>query len=221
MKKRVISFLLILVTSMLCLGCSKDSDTNADQPVVDNDKQEVEQTVENSEEQETEEDSIGRTKITDPEMIATVKELLLAEQDLLFHLSVKWTDSVDLSKEYKFKGDENIYYRVTEEGITSWDDYENIAKEIYTEAYITEEFNPMYKNIYVEKKGKLYRAIADGVGTPIVEDSIEIFESTEGRFYVAVFECNVDGEFETSRIIEAAEGSKYGYLIAENIGYVK
>lgn len=220
MKNRVLCVTLILMISMLCIGCSKDSDANVDQPVVDNNKQEVEQTVESTEEQETE-DSIGRSKITDPEMIAAVKELLLAEQDLCFHLSVEWTDSVDLSKEYKFKGDKNVYYRVTEEGITSWEDYENIAKEIYTEAYITEEFNPRYKNLYVEKKGKLYRAIADGVGTPIVEDSIEIFESTEGRFYVAVFERNVSEEFETSRIIEVAEGSKYGYLIAENIGYVK
>lgn len=214
MKKHVLSFLLILVMSVLCLGCGKDKE--ADQPVTN-----TENVVEDTQqEEETEVEIQSQSKIEDEKMLAAVKELLLAEQKLLFHLDVEWTDSVDLTKEYKFD-DENVYYLVTEEGATSWEYYENLAKEIYTAEYITEEFNTMYKNVYIEDDGKLYRALADGVGTPIVEDSIEIFESTEGRYYVAVFERNVDGEFETSRIIEVAEGSKYGYLIAENIGYVK
>lgn len=214
MKKKVLNVLLVLMMSVLCLGCGKDEKAN--QPVTD-----TEDVVEDTEQEEETEDTIGRTKIEDEEMLAAVKELLLAEQELYFHLSCEWTDSVDLTKEYDLDGEDSIYYLVTEEGATSWDYYEKQAREIYTAEYIAEEFNPMYKNVYVEDNGKLYRALADGVGTPIVEDSVEIFESTEGRYYVAVFERNVDGEFETSRIIEVAEDSKYGYLIAENIGYVK
>ena len=207
--------MLIFIMLMLCVGCGKDKE--ADQPVTD-----TESVVEDTQQEETTEVEVqSQSKIEDEKMLAAVKELLIAEQKLLFDLDVEWTDSVDLTKEYKFDDDENVYYLVTEEGVTSWEYYETLAKEIYTAEYVAEEFNPMYKKLYIEDDGKLYRALADGVGTPIVEDSIEIFESTEGRYYVAVFERNVDGEFETSRIIEVAEDSKYGYLIAENIGYVK
>ena len=41
-KNRVLYLLLVLMMSSLCLGCSKDTDTNEDQPVTENDKQEVE-----------------------------------------------------------------------------------------------------------------------------------------------------------------------------------
>lgn len=215
MKKKIFSVILVFVMSVLCIGCGKDKE--ADQPVTD-----TENVVEDTQQEEaTEVEVQSQTKVEDEEMIAAVKELLLAEQKLHFHLSCAWTDSVDLTKEYELDGKESIYYLVTEEGATSWEYYESQAREIYTAEYIAEEFNPMYSRVYVENDGKLYRALADGVETPIVEDCIEIFESTEGRYYVAVFERNVDGEFETSRIIEVAEGSKYGYLIAENIGYVK
>lgn len=214
MKKKIFSIMLVLLMSVLCIGCGKDKE--ADQPVTD-----TENVVDTQQEEETEVEVQSQSRIEDEEMIAAVKELLLAEQKLNFHLSCAWTDSVDLTKEYELDGEGSIYYLVTEEGATSWEYYENQAKEIYTPEYISEEFNPMYKHIYVEDDGRLYRGLADGVETPIVEDSIEIFESTEGRYYVAVFERNVDGEFETSRIIEVAEDSKYGYLIADNIGYVK
>lgn len=214
MKKKVLSVLLVLMMSVLCLGCGKDKEV--DQPVTDTQKVE-----EDTQKEEPEVEVQSQTKVEDEKILAAVKDLLLAEQKLYFHLSCEWTDSVDLTKEYTFKGHEGVYYLVTEEGATSWKYYEDQAKEIYSAEYVEKEFNPMYEHVYLEKNGKLYRAVADGVGTPIVEDSIEVFKSTEGRYYVALFERNASGEFETSRIVEIAEGSKYGYLIVESIGYVK
>lgn len=214
MKKKVLSALLVLMMSVLCLGCGKDKEV--DQPVTDTQK-----VVEDTQKEEPKVEVQSQTKVEDEKVLAAVKGLLLAEQKLYFHLSCEWTEYVDLTKEYKFKGHDGVYYLVTEEGATSWAYYENQAKEIYSAEYVEKEFNPMYENVYLEKNGKLYRALADGVGTPIVEDSIEIFENTEGRYYVSVFERNASEEFETARIIEIVEGSKYGFLISESIGYVK
>jgi len=210
MKKRVLSILLILVVAVLCIGCGKDD--KADQP--DTNTEVVEDT---QQEEETEVEVQSQSKIVDETVVANIQALLKAEYEFERHMSSEWpVDDTIIHKEGN-----NVYYLVTEEGATSWDYYEKQARDIYTETYVKEEFVPRYKRLYVEENGRLYRTMADGIVNPLVEDSIEVFESSEGRYYVSVFENGIDGEYETSRIVEVAEGSKYGYLVADYIGYVK
>lgn len=210
MKKRVLSILLILVVAVLCIGCGKDD--KADQP--DTNTEVVEDT---QQEEETEVEVQSQSKIVDETVVANIQALLKAEYEFERHMSSEWpVDDTIIHKEGN-----NVYYLVTEEGATSWDYYEKQARDIYTETYVKEEFVPRYKRLYVEEDGRLYRTMADGIVNPLVEDSIEVFESSEGRYYVSVFENGIDGEYETSRIVEVAEGSKYGYLVADYIGYVK
>ena len=213
MKKRVLSCLIILVMSVLCLACGKDEKAN--QPV-----KEPEKVVEDTQqEEETEPEVPGRGKVEDKEVIADITELLQAEYELLYHIECEWP--VDETKTYK-KGD-YIYYLVNVEGATSWEYYENLAREVYTETYVTEEFTPFYgrDTLYVEHKGKLYRAPADGIINTLVEGSVEVFENTEGRYYVTAFNKSIDEEIEVAYIVEKADSSKYGYLIVESIGYIK
>lgn len=217
MKKHVLSFLLILVMSMLCVGCTKDADANADQPVVDNDKQEVEQTVESTEEET--EDSIGRQKVTDPQIVAAVTELIKAEKTFVYELDCVWPEN---TKQYKING--RIYRIVDKAVATSWSDYEEAAKNYYTDDYVENEFTPFYLDLtrtFVEKKGRLYRAESDGVVNPLVEDSIEIFESTDGKLYVSFFEDAGGDEWESACLVKAAEDKPYGYVIVEKIGTIK
>lgn len=210
MKKRVLSILIILVVAVLCIGCGKDD--KADQP--DTNTEVVEDT---QQEEETEVEVQSQSKIVDETVVANIQALLKAEYEFERHMSSEWpVDDTIIHKEGN-----NVYYLVTEEGATSWDYYEKQARDIYTETYVKEEFVPRYKRLYVEENGRLYRTMADGIVNPLVEDSIEVFESSEGRYYVSVFENGIDGEYETSRIVEVAEGSKYGYLVADYIGYVK
>ena len=210
MKKRVLSILIILVVAVLCIGCGKDD--KADQP--DTNTEVVEDA---QQEEETEVEVQSQSKIVDETVVANIQALLKAEYEFERHMSSEWpVDDTIIHKEGN-----NVYYLVTEEGATSWDYYEKQARDIYTETYVKEEFVPRYKRLYVEENGRLYRTMADGIVNPLVEDSIEVFESSEGRYYVSVFENGIDGEYETSRIVEVAEGSKYGYLVADYIGYVK
>ena len=211
MKKRVLSFLLVLVMSVLCLGCGKDKE--ADQPVTD-----TEVVVEDTQqEEETEVEVQSQSKIEDETVVADIKALLQAEYEFERHMSSEWpVDDTKIHKEGNY-----VYYLVTEEGATSWDYYEKQARDIYTETYVKEDFVPRYRRLYVEVDGRLYRTMADGIVNPLVEESIEVFESSEGKYYVSVFENGIDGVYETSRIVEIAEGSKYGYLVADYIGYVK
>lgn len=217
MKKRVLSFLLILVMSMLCIGCSKDADTNADQPVVDNNKQEVEQTVENTEEDT--EDSIGRQKITDPQIVAAVTDLIKAEKEFVYELDCVWPENTKL---YKING--KMYRIVDKEVATSWDDYAEAAKNYYTDEYVENEFTPYYTDLtktFVEKKNRLYRLETTTEVYPLVEGSVEIFESTDGKLYVSFFEDANGDEWESACLVKAAEGKPYGYVIVEKIGTIK
>ena len=217
MKKRVLSFLLILVMSMLCIGCSKDADANADQPVVDNNKQEVEQTVESTEEDT--EDSIGRQKVTDPQIVAAVTDLIKAEKEFVYELDCVWPENTKL---YKING--KMYRIVDKEVATSWDEYAEAAKNYYTDEYVENEFTPYYTDLtktFVEKKNRLYRLETTTEVYPLVEGSVEIFESTDGKLYVSFFEDANGDEWESACLVKAAEGKPYGYVIVEKIGTIK
>ena len=215
MKNRVLCVVLVLTMAMLCMGCSKESDANVDQPVVNDIQDNIQETEGSTEE----EDSIGRKKITDPEMIAAVTELIKAEKEFKYELDCVWPEN---EKQYKING--NIYRIVDKEVATSWSTYEEKAKNYYTDEYVENEFTPFYTELtktFVEKKGRLYRAESDGIVNPLVEGSVEIFESTDGRYYVSFFEDAAGDEWESACLIRAAEDKPYGYVIVEKIGTIK
>ena len=215
MRNRVLCVALMLMMAMLCIGCSKKSDANVDQPVVNGVQDDAQETESSTEE----EDSIGRKKITDPEMIAAVTELIKAEKEFMYELHCVWPEN---SKQYKING--NIYRIVDKEVATSWADYEEVAKNYYTDEYVENEFTPFYTELtktFVEKKGRLYRAESDGIVNGLIEGSIEIFESTDNRYYVSFFEDAGGDEWESACLIRVAEDKPYGYVIVEKIGTIK
>ena len=220
MKNRVLYVLFVLMLSVLCIGCAPDTETDADQPVTDTQQQEVEtQETEPVEEESTAPENVGRVKIEDVQVIADVTELIKAEKAFVYELDCVWPEN---EKQYKISG--KMYRIVDKEVATSWEDYEEAAKNYYTEEYIEEEFTPFYTGTtktFVEKKGRLYRAESDGVANPLVEGSIEIFESTDGKYYVSFFEDAGGEEWEQAYLVKPAEDKPYGYVIVEKIGVVK
>lgn len=213
MKKRVLSFLLILVMSVLCISCGKDKEV--DQPVTD-----TENVVEDMQQEEPEtEESSGRTKIEDEKIIASIKELIDAEKLFEVELCGTWPEY-----EGPFEINDRLYRLVDAEVATSWKDYEERAKAFYTDEYIKDEFTPSYTiqtKTFLEKDGRLYRAEADGIVLGIIENSIEIFESAENRLYVTFFVDAAGEEVERAFLVEPSEVSPYGYVIVEKINYVK
>ena len=224
MKNQFLYVLLVLLLSVSCIGCSKDADTNVNQPVTDTqeqerDTQETEPTEEAPEEESTVPENVGRVKIKDAQVIAQVTELIKAEKAFVYELDCVWPEN---EKQYKFNG---ISYRMVDENVaTSWKDYEEAAKRYYTDTYVENEFTPYYTELtktFIEKKGRLYRAEADGVGTPLIEGTVEIFESTGGKYYVSFFEDCAGEEMEQAYLIIPAEDKPYGYVIVEKIGVIK
>lgn len=213
MKNRVLCLLLVLLMPVLCLGCGKDE--KADQPVTS-----TENVVEDTQQQEGEtsiEENIGRTQVEDEEIVASITALIDAEKMFRVELDGTWSDY-----EGPFEINELPYRLVDEEVATSWADYEERAKAFYTEEYIKQEFTPRYTaKTFVEKDGRLYRAEADGIILGIIEDTIEVFESVEGRYYVTFFVDAAGEEVERAFLIEPSETSPYGYVIVEKIEYVK
>lgn len=214
MKKHVLSFVLILVISVLCLGCGKDEE--ATQP--EQNTEPVTEAVQQEEETQTEAEESRRTKVEDAEIIKNITALMDAEKNFRIELDTKWSDyeEVELDKEP---------YRLVDAAVaTSWADYENRAKDFYTEDYIKEEFTPYYTvetKTFLEKDGKLYRAESDGVILSIMKDTIEIFESAENRLLVTYFVDAGGEEIERALLLEKSESSPYGYVIVERIEYVK
>ncbi len=212
MKKKSLSIMLIVVMSVLCIGCGKDKGAN--QPVTD-----TENVIENTEESTEEVKVESSTVVEDQEIITDIKNLLVAENAFRMKLDTEWPDG---EKQYEI--DEKMYRLVTEGGATSWDYYEGLAKEFYSEEYIKEEFTPFYTaetELFVEKDGKLYRAEADGVAIPLREDTMEVFKNVEEKYYVTVFIDVAGEEVEEAYIIRKAEGKTFGYEILEKLDYVK
>jgi len=215
MKKHMLSFLLVLTISVLCLGCGKDEE--ATQP--EQNTEPVVEDVQQEEETDIEAEESRRTKVEDPEIVANINALMDAEKMFRAELDTKWSEyegTVEIN---------DLPYRLVDTAVAaSWADYEKRAKDFYTEDYIKEEFTPFYTvetKTFVEEDGKLYRAESDGVVLSIMKDTIEIFESVEDRLLVTYFVDAGGEEIERALLIEKSENSPYGYVIVERIEYVK
>ncbi len=116
------------------------------------------------------------------------------------------------------------YCLVTEEGITSFGDYEALAEEIYTEDYVEQLFMPQYSGDFTEADGKLYMVNADAGFVSIDEDSICIYQqgSTDGVYIVtADTDTGIISLGSTTRIfvIQVNEEKPYGLEIRDEIQF--
>lgn len=111
------------------------------------------------------------------------------------------------------------YYLVTTEEIDSWNDYEKLAQEIYTEDYVTELFTPTYSGLYTEANGKLYRAAADGFTDVIQETSVIVYKKTENVYVItAETEKNAaDSSYTLVFIVQANRTKPYGLEIRDEL----
>lgn len=156
-------------------------------------------------------------KIEDETFLSHVKELLLEENDFYFKLSCNWVDSIDDTKPYEIEG--GVYYLVIEDGISSWRDYEDMARSYYVEPYIQDIFTPYYvPNVYVEKDGKLYRAMADGIGDTLIENSVEVYKRPDGLYYVTILTESDMASSKNSYILEKVSEGKHMFRIVAKTG---
>lgn len=65
----------------------------------------------------------------------------------------------------------------------------------------------------MELDGKLYRAEADGIGIPVKEDSIDIWEIAEGLYYVTVLLDTDDQTTVRVYILQEDSDKEYGFTI--------
>lgn len=151
-------------------------------------------------------------QVEDEAILSNIENLLMEENKFYSKLSCEWTEAIDDTKQYEIN--DSVYYLVIEDGVTSWEYYENIARTFYAESYIQEKFTPHYvPHVYVEQEGRLYRAMADGIGDSLVADSIEVYERADGLYYVAILtETDMEGS-KNSYILEKALDAPYGFII--------
>jgi len=153
--------------------------------------------------------------VTDETIIKRVLGLLLDEMKLT-NVIVSECRTDD---EQEIEEDGRLYYRVLD--ADNWSYYEEQAKQYYSERYLKEEFTGKYleeTKLYVEKDGKLYRALADSSVGALIEDSIEIWEKENGTYYVTIAENTVDGSgYLRGYEVKLAEGSVYGFEIVDKL----
>lgn len=154
-------------------------------------------------------------KIEDETVLSLVQELLLEENAFYFKLSCGWPDYVDDTKQYEIDG--GVYFLVTEDGISSWEDYEDMARSYYVDTYIQEVFTPYYvPSVFVEHDGKLYRAMADGVWSGLTEESIEVFKRPDGLYYATILtESDMEGSKNTYILEKVGEGKHMFRIVAK------
>lgn len=201
MGKRLYLWMMIVAMGMSLCGCS--SEGKDEQQVIEG--HEIFYEVERGD------------RVEDEAMITLVRELLVEENAFYFKMSCDWVDSIDQSQQCELDG--GIYFPVIEEGISSWSDYEDMARSYYTESYIQEEFTPYYvPHVYKEHDGKLYRAMADGIGNSLIEDSVEVYQRADGLYYVTVLtNSDMEGSKNTYILEKVGEG-KHMFRIAAKTG---
>lgn len=198
--KKILCLLAMIVAMMMSL-CACSSESKDEQLVIEG--HEIFYEVERGD------------RVEDEAMIALVRELLVEENDFYFKMSCDWVDSIDQSQQYEMDG--GIYFPVIEEGISSWSDYEDMARSYYTESYIQDEFTPYYvPHVYREDDGKLYRAMADGIGNSLIEDSVEVYEREDGLYYVTVLtNSDMEGSKNTYILEKVGEGKHMFRIVAK------
>ena len=146
--------------------------------------------------------------VDNPEMGSVMAELITEENKFINFVETVWPS--ENAEQIEYGG--NTYLLVSG---TSWEEYENTAKKFYSDNYTTNVFTPQYlmnSSWFIELDGKLYRAMADGIGMSVIKDSINIWELSDGLYYVTIsLDTEVPGV--RSYIIKDNPDKMYGYEI--------
>lgn len=220
--KKAISILLVngvILMSLLFSGCASNTEKIIDINVAEeNDTSEIisENEAPNN---TTEADVVAKMKgaatlcfeniIEEAEVMEKIEELIINETQFILKMDTEWPD--ENAEEIEYNG--GLYLLV---GEFSWSEYESMARHYYSDNYIASVFTPWYfkcTQTFLELDGKLYRAEADGIGIPVKEDSIDIWEIAKGLYYVTVLLDTDDQTTVRVYIVQEDSDKEYGFTI--------
>lgn len=220
--KKTISILLVygvILMSLLFSGCASNTDQITDINVAEeNDTSKIisENEAPNN---TTEADVVAKMKdaatlcfeniIEEAEVMDKIEELIINETQFILKMDTEWPDENE--EEIEYNG--GLYLLV---GDFSWSEYESMARHYYSDNYIASVFTPWYledTQTFLELNGKLYRAEADGIGIPVKEDSIDIWEIAKGLYYVTVLLDTDDQTTVRVYIVQEDSDKEYGFTI--------
>lgn len=220
--KKTISILLVygvILMSLLFSGCASNTDQITDINVAEeNDTSKIisENEAPNN---TTEADVVAKMKdaatlcfeniIEEAEVMDKIEELIINETQFILKMDTEWPD--ENAEEIEYNG--SLYLLV---GDFSWSEYESMARHYYSDNYIASVFTPWYledTQTFLELDGKLYRAEADGIGIPVKEDSIDIWEIAKGLYYVTVLLDTDDQTTVRVYIVQEDSDKEYGFTI--------
>lgn len=220
--KKAISILLVngvILMSLLFSGCASNTEKIIDINVAEeNDTSEIisENEAPNN---TTEADVAAKMKdaaalcfeniIEEAEVMEKIEELIINETQFILKMDTEWPD--ENAEEIEYNG--GLYLLV---GEFLWSEYESMARHYYSDNYIASVFTPWYfkcTQTFLELDGKLYRAEADGIGIPVKEDSIDIWEIAEGLYYVTVLLDTDDQTTVRVYIVQEDSDKEYGFII--------
>ncbi len=147
--------------------------------------------------------------IDDAKVKDKIGELIINENQFIIKMDTEWPD--ENAEEIECNG--GLYLLV---GESSWSEYESMARNYYSDNYVSSVFTPWYvedTQTFLELDGKLYRAQTDGIGQPVKEDSVEIWEIAEGLYYVTVLVDTDDQPIVRVYIVQEDSDKEYGYII--------
>ena len=220
--KKAVSILLVygvILMSLLFSGCASNTDQITDINVAEeNDTSKIisENEAPNN---TTEADVVAKMKdaatlcfeniIEEAEVMDKIEELIINETQFILKMDTEWPD--ENAEELEYNG--GLYLLV---GEFSWSEYESMARHYYSDNYIASVFTPWYledTQTFLELDGKLYRAEADGIGIPVKEDSIDIWEIAKGLYYVTVLLDTDDQTTVRVYIVQEDSDKEYGFSI--------
>lgn len=202
-KMKLYTFVVTIFITMVCVGCTF---TGAKSDALD--KLYHEGVV-------YYEELMEKTYAPEEELRDKIQQFLIGERE--FILSLESNHQIDLEQEMPGV---SYYYLVTE--VDSWADYEEIAKDYYSEKYLKETFTKSFieeNEVFAELDGKLYRVNQDIRVFRYSKDTIEV-RQVDKDTYIAMIKA-MYGEYGSYVLdayrVEVAQDKKYGFEITEKI----
>lgn len=182
--KKVVYISLLFGALLLFIGCSNNSKDKIENSEMETDNIGQEDGAQDSVEKQLEEAAnlCFKTCISDEKFIDNIEAFIIDENQFINKMETEWPSEGAEQVEYN----DSSYLLV---GEFSWVEYEKKAMKFYSEDYVKTVFTPEYKtnsNLFIELEGKLYRAMADGIGRGIKEDSTTVWQIAQGLYYVIV-----------------------------------
>lgn len=210
-----IAILLTGIILMSCIACSNEDVNHAAESNNTQSDTQVSTQIEDKDDEIEKEFDYRKLSddmlVDDEDMKAKVSELISEETKFINKLDTEWPNNETI---YEMNGGQ---YLLVEEA-ENWVYYEDLARNYYAESYIKEIFNPWYTDdgrIFLEKDGKLYRSMSDGIGSVIINDSIKLWQMEENLYYVTMlFESDAEEDIR-GFILRNAPDKKYGFEIIE------